>query len=475
MPTIVTARNFPERRLSQTENFSEDKTLVKLRFKDYLVMGSLFFGMIFGAGNLIFPVHLGQLAGSHWLAAAGGFLLSGVLLPLLALLALGLSRSNGLDDLARPLGNRARVTLVVLIQLLIGPLFVTPRTTTVSFTVGISSFLPAHLQGGGLLIYSALFFLFVYLATVNESKITALIGKYLNPLFLVILATLFVLAFLHPFGAAGTAPATAAYQHQALANGFLQGYNTMDVLASLVFGITIIAALKDYGITKPAAVSLATIKSGLVGMAGVAAVYLGLIWLGATSRHRFALASNGGVTLAQLAHAYLGLAGDLLLAVLTILACITTAMGLMAAFAQDFHQLFPRVSYKNFLRAACLVSFLVANLGLDLIIQWSTPVLAFVYPLAITLVLLGITSPYFGKAPLVYQLTMGLVTIPAFFDLLKSLPPVLAKTPVVSGLVKWGLRWLPLYSLGFAWVPFALVGGIVAAGWVHWRTRRRPA
>lgn len=112
----------------------------KLTWKDYLVLGSLFFGMLFGAGNLIFPVHLGQLAGQHWLAAAGGFLLSGVLLPLMAFLALGLSKTSGLYELTKPLGKWVALPLILLVQLTIGPLLATPRTATVSYTIGIARF-----------------------------------------------------------------------------------------------------------------------------------------------------------------------------------------------------------------------------------------------------------------------------------------------------------------------------------------------
>lgn len=430
----------------------------KLTWKDYLVLGSLFFGMLFGAGNLIFPVHLGQLAGQHWLAAAGGFLLSGVLLPLMSFLALGLSKTSGLYELTKPLGKWVALPLILLVQLTIGPLLATPRTATVSYTIGIAPFLPAHWQGGGLLLYTGLFFGLTYLAMVQESKITALIGKYLNPLFLLILAVIFALAFSHPLGQAHHLAALGSYRPAAFANGFLQGYNTMDALAGLIFGMTIITAIHELGVTDRTAVSWATIKSGLIGMGSVAIIYLGLIWLGATSRAKFALGANGGITLAQVAHHYLGSLGDGLLAVLTILACITTAMGLVAAFAQALNQLFPHISYRTFLRLACGGSFLIANLGLDLIIAWSAPILTFLYPLVIALIVLGILTPWLGLDRTNFRLTVGLTALPAFLSLFKDLPPVLAHTAPIQALVTVASHWLPWYSLGFAWLPFTCLG-----------------
>lgn len=446
----------------------------KLSFKNALLLGSLFFGMLFGAGNLIFPVHLGQLAGAHWLAAAGGFLLSGVLLPLMSFLALGLSRTNGLNELAAPLSKWAALPLILLLQVTIGPLLATPRTATVSYTIGVAPFLPAHFSSGGLLIYTALFFGLTYLAMVQESKITDLIGKYLNPLFLIILGIIFALAFFHPLGHPSAIAPTASYTHGAFAQGFLEGYNTMDALAGLIFGVTIITAINELGITEPGAVSLATIESGTIGMGGVAILYLGLIWLGATSRHSFALAANGGVTLAQVAHHYLGTLGDALLATLTILACITTAMGLMAAFAQALNQLFPKVSYRRFLQLACLTSFLVANLGLDLIIKWSAPLLALIYPLVIALILLGICSASFGHAPAVFRLTMGCTLIPAIFACLAALPAPLSHLGWVQACVRWANHSLPLFADGFAWVPFTLVSMALAILWIRLRPAPRP-
>lgn len=435
----------------------------------YLVIGSLVFGMIFGAGNLVFPVHLGQLAGSNWGPAALGFITSGVLLPLLALLALSVTHTRGLFELAQPVGGWFALIFLVCVHATIGPLCATPRTATVPYAIGVAPYLSKGMQPVGLALYTGAFFLLTYFFATKEGKVTAVIGKVLNPAFLVMLLVIFLLAFIHPMGKLSAPAPTTSYLHQAFANGFLQGYNTMDALAMLIFGVTIIAAVQQMGFSKEK-VALATAKGGLVGIAGVGVLYFGLIYLGTTSRNQFTVASNGGTTLNQVAHFYLGTFGNALLLTLATVTCLTTAMGLVIAFSQDFHSRFPQVSYRNFLRVNCLLSFLIANLGLDQIVTWSAPVLMFLYPLAIVLILLAILSPLFKNNPLVYRWTLALTVFPAFFDLDNALPPVLLKLGFNQALVKWAGHTLPLFQLGLAWVPFSVVG--FALGLAAWRWRR---
>lgn len=446
---------------------------IKAACKTYLVIGSLIFGMLFGAGNLIFPVHLGQLAGNQWLAAGSGFILSGVFLPLFALLAVSITHANGLYELALPNGRRFALIFLILVQTVIGPLCATPRTATVPYTIGIAPYLSKGLQGWGLLAYTGAFFLLVYFFAVREGKITEIIGKILNPIFLVMLCVIFLLAFINPMGSTARPQPTADYLTHALSNGFIQGYNTLDALAALVFGVTIITAVRQLGFKSQQAVSLATIKGGSIGILGIGVLYIGLIYLGTTSRHVFAIAANGGTTLNQIAHYYLGNFGNALLLTLTTITCMTTAMGLVVAFAQDFHYRFPKISYKAFLRGNCLLSFMVANMGLDRIVSWSTPILMFLYPLAIVLILLGICSPILKGATPVYRITTGITMIPAFFDMVNALPPFLRETGFSQTLIKFANQYLPLFQLGFSWLPFMLVGLVIGVGVWLFLLRRR--
>ena len=433
----------------------------QLNWKKYLLLGSLIFGMFFGAGNLIFPIHLGQLAGSHWLSAAIGFIFSGVLLPLMALLAISITRSEGIYDLALPNGKWFALIFLILVHATLGPLFATPRTATVPFSIGIAPHLAKSLAGLGLFIYSAIFFGIVYFFSTREGNITTIIGKILNPLFLLLLFVIFLLAFISPLGSATTTTATSAYLTSSFTNGFLEGYNTMDCLAALAFGITVITEIKNYGLSRQRDISLATAKSGSIGILGIALIYLALIFLGATSLHHFTLAENGGTTLAQIAHYYLGTAGDAILATLATVTCMTTAMGLVIAFSQDFHKRFPRISYKAFLRFNCGLSFLIANLGLDQIIAWSTPMLMFLYPLAIALIILAIFSPFFKNDPMIYRITMAFTLIPAIFDMINSAPEIIRNTGFAQAMINFASHYFPFFSLGFGWLTFGIAGLII--------------
>lgn len=442
---------------------------IKTACKSYLVIGSLIFGMLFGAGNLIFPVHLGQLAGSHWLSAAGGFLLSGVFLPLFALLAISITHANGLYELGLPNGKKFALLFLVLVQIIIGPLCATPRTATVPYTIGIAPYLSASMQRWGLLTYTAIFFLVVYYFATKEGKITEVIGKILNPIFLIMLFVIFFLALIHPMGKVTTPQPTTAYMTHAFSNGFIQGYNTIDALAALVFGVTIITAVRQMGYKSQQQVSLATTKGGLVGILGIGVLYIGLIWLGTMSRHQFKIAANGGTTLNQIAHYYMGDFGNILLLTLATITCMTTAMGLVVSFAQDFHCRFPKISYKAFLRGSCLVSFVVANIGLDQIVTWSKPILMFLYPLAIVLILLGICSPLFKGSSIVYRVTTWITVIPALFDMVNNFPPVLRELSGSQVLINFAQHYFPLYQQGFSWLPFMIVGILIGVaiqyGW----------
>ena len=245
----------------------------KISKRYYFLIGSLIFGMFFGAGNLIFPIHLGQLAGANWGKAAIGFLLSGVLLPLLSLLAISITRSNGIYDLAKPISPKYALIFLILVHATLGPLFATPRTATVPFAMGFAPHIPARYQTIGLLIYSAIFFGIVYYFSVHENGIVNTIGKLLNPAFLVMLFIIFLLAFISPLGSTSGQHAAAGYTTQAMTSGFLEGYNTMDALAGLAFGITVITAIHALGIRKQRETSVFLAKSGIIGVALIGIIF----------------------------------------------------------------------------------------------------------------------------------------------------------------------------------------------------------
>ncbi|KOY71938.1 branched-chain amino acid transport protein [Apilactobacillus kunkeei DSM 12361 = ATCC 700308] len=450
----------------------EDLNKKPLSFKQYLVVSSLLFALFFGAGNLIFPLHLGQLAGAHWFTAMLGFLCTGVVLPLLSVLAISVTRSKGVYDIGTPLGSTFALVFMVLIHATIGPLFGTPRTATVPFAVGVQPLLPSNFVHYGLLVFSFLFFLAAFLLSYKESSIMASVGKLLNPIFLVLLFVVFFLAFLHPMSSAGIQPVTSAYQNGSFFNGFLEGYNTMDALAGLAFGVTVVTAVNQLGKTNPLSNAKVTAKAGFLAESLVGLIYVVLIWLGATTLGQFKASADGGVAFNQLMTYYLGATGHALLATLLTLTCLTTAMGLVAAFAQDFHKHFPKLSYVQWLGLMCVSSFLTANFGLDTIIQWSTPMLMFLYPFAMVLILLSVFSPLFKRDSAVYFWVVLLTTVPALMDMLASFPPVVSQSAFAKMVGNFQQSYLPLASIGMDWVPFAIVG-LLFGLMCHWYKNKK--
>lgn len=247
----------------------EQLTSKKLTAKQYLVVASLLFGLFFGAGNLIFPLHLGQLAGSHWVGAAVGFLVTGVALPLLSVLAVAVTRAEGVFDIGRPLGVGFALVFMVLIHFTIGPLFGTPRTATVSYTVGVAPFVPKADQTLALFLFSLVFFALAFAFAYRENDILTNVGKVLNPVFLVLLFVVFAVAFVNPFANPFQTQATTAYVHGSFVNGFLQGYNTMDALAGLAFGVTVVTAVRQLGQKRDSDVAKVVAKSGVLAMSAV--------------------------------------------------------------------------------------------------------------------------------------------------------------------------------------------------------------
>ncbi|KRK71066.1 branched-chain amino acid transport system II carrier protein [Lacticaseibacillus nasuensis] len=444
-----------------------------LTTKDYLVIGSMLFGLFFGAGNLIFPLHLGQIAGGHWVTAALGFLVTAVVLPLLSVLAVSLMHAEGVYDIGRPLGKWFALTFMVLIHATIGPLFGTPRTATVSFTTGVAPLLPKSWQTGGLLVFSALFFLAAFLLSYKERKITSAVGKVLNPLFLLLLAVVFFVGFLHPLGSAGAQAATTGYHTSGASffNGFLQGYNTMDALAGLAFGVTVVTAVRGLGLHRDTSVAKVTAKAGVIATSAIGVVYLLLIVLGATSVAKFAPSAEGGTAFNQIVTHYFGAAGHALLATLLTVTCLTTAVGLVAAFAQDFHKHFPVLSYVQWLGLMSFASFLTANFGLATIIEWSTPMLMFLYPFSMVLILLSVTNHLFHRDPVVYGFTVAFTTLPALGDMISSFPPVVSQSSFGLAVTNFYHSYLPFSTLGMGWVVPALVGLALGLVCHVWRVR----
>ena len=435
----------------------------KLSGRDYTYVASMLFGMFFGAGNLIFPVHMGQMAGANVWPAVIGFCVTGVGLPLLGVAALGISRSGGLFELGSRVGKPYSMFFTCLLYLTIGPFFAIPRCATTSFTVGLEQVLP---QGGNtrlcLLAFSAAFFAAALFFSLRPGKILVWVGKVLNPCFLLFLGILVIVAMLRPGAAVGAVVPEGAYASQPFFTGFLEGYNTMDALASLAFGIVVVQVIRDLGVEKAEAVAMTTVRSGIFSCLLMGVIYLLVTVMGTWSRGALETAPNGGAALAQIAQHYLGHVGLLVLAATVTLACLKTAVGLITSCAETFEGMFPKaLSYRQWVLVFCGASFLFANVGLTAIITYAVPVLMFLYPLAITLILLALLGRFFDHDRAVYCWVTGLTLVAALYDLLRTLPEGVRALLHADGLIAAVGNVLPFATIGLGWVAPAVLGLVI--------------
>lgn len=437
----------------------------RLTVSETAAVGSMLFGLFFGAGNLIFPVFMGQSAGSNvWLAILG-FLITGVGIPLLGVAALGMSRSDGLFRMSCKVGRGYGYFFTILLYLTIGPFFAIPRCASTSFSVGIKPMISADTEKWLVWVFSLLFFAAVLWFSLRPGKILTWVGKILTPLFLVSLGLLIVAALISPIGSAGDVVPMEAYESGAVFQGFLDGYNTMDALAGLAFGIVVVTAIRGLGVDDPAAVAGNTITSGFFGCIIMAVIYAALALMGAQSRTVYPLSTDGGEALYVIATHYFGKTGGIILAVIVTLACLKTAVGLITSCGEMFCELFPRgPKYTVWAVGFCAVSFLISTMGLGAIIQWSLPVLMFLYPLAMTIIMLALSGRLYDHDRRVYACTTAFTLIAAIPDFTKSLPGKLPEMPLISGINRLGDA-LPLAGFGLGWVCPALLGFAIGILW----------
>ncbi|KNC15942.1 MULTISPECIES: branched-chain amino acid transport system II carrier protein [Pseudomonas] len=409
-----------------------------LKGQDILALGFMTFALFVGAGNIIFPPFVGLQAGPNVWMAALGFLVTAVGLPVITVVAL--ARVGGsMDALSSPIGKLAGGLLAAVCYLAVGPLFATPRTATVSFAVGL-----APLTGEtplALFLYSAVYFLLVYIVSLYPGRLLDTVGRFLAPLKIIALAVLGIAAFALPVGPSGDA--VPEYVAAPFSLGFINGYLTMDTLGALVFGIVIVNAIRSRGVESPKLITRYAIIAGLIAGVGLALVYISLFRLGSGSHAVAAGATNGAAVLhAYVQHTFGGL-GSGFLAVLISLACLVTAVGLTCACAEYFSRVLP-LSYKTLVLLLALFSLLVSNLGLTKLIAFSIPVLTAIYPPCIVLVALSFCAGLWYSQSRILGPVMLVSLLFGLIDAIKG-----------AGLSQWlpaSLLDLPLSEQGLAWL-----------------------
>ena len=341
--------------------------------KDCIVIGAALFAMFFGAGNMIFPPYLGLQAGTEWVAAFLGYYLADVGLAVVAMLAL--IRTGGSEGLLRPLGRVWSTGLMMAIMLCLGPLISIPRTAATTFELSVYPLF----KGMDLNLFCALFFVLVFVLSVNESAVVDIVGKILTPVLFVSLLILIAKGVLFPLGEITKAP----LNNQVVASGISAGYQTMDVLASVVFGALILNSAARKGYTDAKDQATASAGASLVAGAGLLVVYAGLTYLGATAQALPNTRLTRIELLVALVQAILpGQGGMVFFGVIAALACLTTAIALTSAAGKYFAQLSGgRVSYKVTVAAICAFSAAVSGMGVErlTILKYNVPDMRYLY------------------------------------------------------------------------------------------------
>ena len=426
----------------------------RLKKKDLLTLGFMMFSVFFGAGNLIFPPALGQAAGTNTLPAMLGFMTTGVGLPLLGIMAIALAGGEYVQLLKRRTFPWFATALLIILYLIIGPLFAMPRTGAVSFEIGIRPFVGAGDVTLPQVIYTALFFGASYYLSLNPNKLIDRVGKMLTPALLVVLVILFLRTFWSPMGEV-LAP-TGVYLESPYAQGFQDGYQTMDLLATIAIGALVVNAVRYRGVTDTRTIGKACLTAGLITVFLMACVYGSLAYLGATSVTVLGHSENGGQLLAEAVRIFFGAAGNVLLALIIILACITTCCGITSSAAMFFHKLFKKkISYERLLLFSTLFSFGASNIGLTQIIALAVPFLVAIYPLVIVFVLLSLFDRFIGWRKSIYQ---GAVLVTLAFSLTDAMH---AAGFGSAALYEMLAAHVPFYGVMMGWVCPAVAGAVL--------------
>lgn len=412
--------------------------------------GLLLFGIFFGAGNLIFPPALGAQSGIHFWPAIAGFVLSGVGIAIITLIIGTLNPKGYIHEISRKIAPWFAIVYLVALYLSIGPFFAIPRTATVSYEVGIAPLLGQ--SGSRLFIFTLVYFCLAYLIALYPSKILDSIGRILTPVFAILIVVLVVLGALKYSGHAPQV-ATEAYQASAFGQGFLEGYNTLDALASVAFSVIAVTTLNQLGFTSKKEYIKTIWIVGIVVAIGFSILYIGLGYLGnhfpIPAKVMASDANKGVYVLSEATKAIFGPAAQIFLAGMVTVTCFTTTAGLIVSTGEFFHNTFPNISYKVYATIFTLIGFAIANLGLSAIIAYSLPVLMILYPITITIVLIVIVNKFTQLSKPGMQLTIFLVSLVAIAD-------VLATTFKLTGLANI-IKTLPFAAQSLPWLLPAVV------------------
>ncbi len=400
-------------------------------FKDSFVIGAALFSMFFGAGNMIFPPYLGLRSGTEWFSGFLGYYIADIGLAILAIFAQ--IKTGGYKGLLKPIGKTATTVLMMTVVLCIGPIISIPRTAATTFELSISPIF----ENFNMPLFYVIFFAVVLLMSINKSALVDIVGKILTPVLFLGLMLLIIKGVCDPLGVIEMLPRTQS----PVADGIEAGYQSMDVLAAIIFGVLILDSARDKGHTEKSATAKVSVGAGLVSGIGLLIIYLGLTYLGATVSSQYDMHIYRTELLIALIESLLpGKFGTVFFSVVAGFACLSTAVALTGSAAEYFSQASNgKISYKRFVVMICVFSGGVSLFGVEMLIKIASPILNVVYPPILVMILLS----FFGEKSGTIAHKFAAVGATAFgvFEALKSF-----------GVVIPFIEKLPFASLGLSWI-----------------------
>ncbi len=404
--------------------------------KNMLMIGFMMFSTFFGAGNLIFPPYLGMESGAQWYTGFFGFLIGDVTLAILAIIATCKFEDANRGVLTRG-GNLFAVIISSVMILCVGPFVCIPRTASTVYEISIQPNFPQFHS----ILFSILFFIVVFILAVRPTKVVDYVGKFLTPALLFVLACMIIKGFISPIG--GFAPVPKI--ETVFAEGLMQGYQTLDAMGGTVVAILVMATIveKGYG-EKNARVKVAT-QAGIVAGLALMLVYGGLCFLGGTASEQYDVSVAPTTLLVGITKSLFGKTGQVILAIIVTLACLTTAIGLTSSTAQYFSSMTNnKIKYSWIVVIVCVFSTVISNFGVTTIVNLSVPILNLLYPTVVTMIVLSTFTDYI-KNDNVFKAAAYMAILMGVLDMLHV------------GI----MQHLPLAKFGFAWVVPVVIAGII--------------
>lgn len=416
-----------------------------MKKKELLMIGLMVFSIFFGAGNLIFPPIIGKQAGTNVVTTMLFFSITAIIFPILGVVAV--AKSNGLRNLANRVDPIFSIIFTIATYLAIGPALAMPRAGTLPFEIAISPYIPANVPKGLILfIYTTVFFGVVYWLSLSPNKLLERISKITSPIFLVLILMLFVGTFLKPMGE--YMPPEPLYAKNMGLQGFLDGYLTLDALAGLNYGLVVVYVIKQKNVLEESKIAKIVISTGIFAGILLFVVYMMLAHVGASSISKFPNTSNGAEILADVMKYLYGNFGAVLLACMFTVACLNIGVGLTTSLSQYFHSMVKRVPYKVWATIWVIWSYMLANLGLNKIMEYSVPVLLAIYPASLVLIVLALIDKYIKGSSTVYRFVIYPTVV---ISIIHTLDKINIEIPLASSLVKK----LPLQSADLGWLSAA--------------------